>query len=814
MLSKKIKYSRITLLALATSFGVHAAPLDLANTPLFIGGSDTALLQLVMQRDNKLFFEAYPTYEDINRDGILDIGYKPAEIDYVGYFDSYLCYDSVASSHMHPVAINVDKKCASGWSGDFLNFLTMTRMDVIRSALYGGKRLTDTSTSTILRRAFVPPDFHAWGVEYNSPSIDNYDITEYSPLDQPTTGTRHLLVSNNKDFDDIPYLRIRLNSSQRIYEWVEKEGAQGDGAADLDIVVDVEVCKSGFPQSGCHRYPNDSLKPTGVLHEFGADESMYFSLLTGSYENNLRGGVLRNTMSAFSSEIDPNTGQFTSVDGLISSIDAIRIINNYTGTIQSDCPPIPRTMENGECSGWGNPLAEMMYEGLRYLSGQGSPTASFHTTGGLDESLGLPAPAWDDPYSQDQPYPACSIANQLVISDPTPSFDGDDLPGGYFGSFTDSSLGTLDVGGLADFISAQEPGVAGMKLIGQVGSQADRAPSPKLVSSLRDIRGLAPEEPHGQGSYYASSVAYYGHQHDIHPSADGEQTVSSYAMSIGSPVPTIDVDVQGTAVSFAPFARTIGYAGGTFAYADNNAIVGFTVLEQTPTSGAYRVAFEDKEQGHDNDMDAIATYSYTVVGNTIEMTVDSTYAVGSLIQHIGYSTLGTTADGVYLVVRDLDTPVEIDFDYLLDVPPGQSPGNGWNDSLPLPLNSTITFTADSTASSKQLEPPLWFAAKWGGFDDLNADGIAQQDEWDKNNDGLPDNYFSINNPGEMHEALREMFGRITEQAGGGAWRQNLSKQFCQRGMARRTDRLSYCRGWHRLYNRRLECERNYSATDT
>jgi len=771
MLCKKIKCCGATLLALAAMFGAHAAPLNLANTPLFIGGSDTALLQLVMQRDNKLFFEAYPTFEDINRDGVLDIRYKPDEIDYVGYFDSFLCYSSVSNSHMQPVTTSVNKKCASGWSGDYLNFLTMTRMDVIRSALYGGTRLTDTPTSTILRRAFVPPDYHAWGIEYTSPSIDNYDITEYSPLDQPNPGTRHLLVSNNKDFGDTPYLRVRLNSSQRIYHWVEKDGAQGDGAADLDIVVDVEVCKSGIPQSGCHQYPNGSMKPTGVLHEFGADESMYFSLLTGSYENNLRGGVLRTTMSAFSSEIDPNTGQFTNVDGLVSTIDAIQIINNYSGTTQSDCGRInTRPMANGECSAWGNPLAEMMYEGLRYLSGQGSPTAIFHTTGGRDADLGLPSPAWDDPYSQDQPYPACSTASQLVISDPSPSFDSDDLPGGYFGNFTDSSLGALDVGDLADFISINEPGVAGMKLIGQVGSQADGAPSPKAVSSFRDIRGLAPEEPHRQGSYYASSVAYYGHQNDIHLSAAGEQSVNSYAMSIGSSVPTIDVEVQGATVSFAPFARTIGDANGPWAsaYARTNAIAGFTIVELTPTSGTYRVAFEDEEQGADNDMDAVATYSYTVVGNSVEMTVDSTFAVGNYIQHIGYSTLGTTADGVYLVIRDLDTPADSDLDYILDVPPGQTPGNGWNDSLPLPTNSTRTFTADSNFSSQQLEPPLWYAAKWGGFDDLNDDGIAQQNEWDKDGDGLPDNYFSVSNPAEMLETLREVFSQITKSAGGGA----------------------------------------------
>jgi len=773
MLFRQFKNVIYALLSLCLLESVHATPLNLAQTPLFVGGSDTALLQLILQRDNKLFYEAYPSYQDINGDGVLDIRYKPDEINYSGYFDSNLCYTAVLDSYMKPIAINTDKKCAAGWSGDFLNYLTMTRMDIIRSALYGGKRLIDTPTSTVLRRAFVPMEYHTWGIEYTSLADDQYNISEYSPLDVPTSGTRHLLATNNKDFGDIPYLRVRLNTNQRIHEWVENDWIQGAGLADMDIVVDVEVCNPTYPQSGCMQFPNGEWKPVGLFHEFGADDSVYFSLLTGSYENNMQGGVLRKSMSSFTEEFDADTGQFNGTDGLVKTIDAIQILNNFINdrAEMADCGRInSRPMENGECSAWGNPLAEMMYEGLRYFSGQGSPTAMYYTDGGRDESLGLPAPTWDDPYSDDQPYAVCSSAHQLVISDPSPSFDSDDLPGAYFGSFSGSSLGTLDVGNLADFISANESGLPGMKLIGQVGTTGDGAPSPKLVSSFRNIRGQAPEEPHRQGSYYASSVSYYGHQNDIHPTVDGEQTVSNYTLAIGSPVPTIDVEVQGTTVSFAPFARTVGDHNGPWAhpYARTNAIAGFTIEELTPTSGTYRVAYEDEEQGAENDMDAIATYNYTVSGNQVEMTVESTTAGGNYIQHIGYAVLGTSADGVYLTVRDYDTPIDRDLDYVLDVPPGKTPGNGWNDGAPLPLISTNNFTADAASSAEQLESPLWYAAKWGGFKDLNDDGIAQKSEWDANNDGTPDNFFSVTNPSQMQETLRQVFTQITKKAGGGA----------------------------------------------
>ena len=68
-------------------------------------------------------------------------------------------------------------------------------------------------------------------------------------------------------------------------------------------------------------------------------------------------------------------------------------------------------------------------------------------------------------------------------------------------------------------------------------------------------------------------------------------------------------------------------------------------------------------------MDAIAFYEYQVVGNTVMITVDSSeYAAGCIIQHMGYIISGTTADGTYLVVRDMDTAEGSDVNYYLDTP--------------------------------------------------------------------------------------------------------------------------------------------------
>jgi len=754
---------------------VHAALLNLLDSPLFIDGSKTALVQLVVERDNKLFFEAYPTYEDIDGDGELDIRYKPDTIDYYGYFESTFCY-KYFNTRFKVTSRAVDKKCLvddASWSGDYLNYITMTRMDVMLRALYGGRRIIDSVQRTVLRRAFVPWENHTWGSEYTSVAVDGFDIREVSSLNLPTAGKRHHIATNNiVGKDDVPYLRIRQNRADRIWHWVDKERVQGDGVADFDFILDVEVCNEDFLEPACKIYPNGKYKPVGILHEYGENDQMYFGLLTGSYQNNLRGGILRKTMSSFArDEVNKKTGRFkVNTKGIIHTLDALQIPNEYVSqTVQTDCGWITdRTFRNGECRAWGNPVAEMMYEGMRYMAGYQAPTPMFvaieNSNNNMDEDLGLEAATWDNPYADNQPYSQCSSAYQLVISDPSPSFDGDQLPGSYFNNFTDSQLLGLDVGAVADIISLNEDELPGFKFIGQSGDNANSAPTPKNVTTFKTIRGISPEAPHRQGSYYAPSVSYFGHQTDLQPTIAGKQNVGNFTLALGSQVPTIDIKVNDADISFAPFGKSVrGCGRDTFPnYKPSNSIVNFTVEEITNTSGSFRVSFEDMEQGADNDLDALIRYEYAVVDDNVDFTVTSVSAAGCFQQHLGYTVSGTTADGVYLVVRDADTSPGNDVDYELDVPPGATPGSSWNDGTSLPLTSTIRFTPSTTPTAKALKSPLWYAAKWGGFDDTNEDSIPQKLEWDSNEDGEPDNYFKVTDPSKIAKTLRNTFNAISE----------------------------------------------------
>ena len=89
---------------------------------------------------------------------------------------------SILSGH---VGQESDSHGTDEWSGDFLNYLTMSRIDALRKVLYGGYRYVDTATETVLMRSYIPQDAHAWGKEYESITRDGYDIQDYTPLDLP-----------------------------------------------------------------------------------------------------------------------------------------------------------------------------------------------------------------------------------------------------------------------------------------------------------------------------------------------------------------------------------------------------------------------------------------------------------------------------------------------------------------------------------------------------------------------------------------------------------------------------------------------------
>src|SRR6187551_1828201 len=170
-------------LVVAASGNVQAALLVIADTPLFLNPAVPPLNMIIMGRDHKLYYEAYNDASDLNNDGVLDTKYKGYElkspapvsgsaesvykIDYFGYFDSYKCYTYTSGVWEPTGKVGAGKTCSGvQWSGDFLNYLTTSRIDALRKVMYGGDRSTDTATDTVLERSYIPQDAHSWGKDY------------------------------------------------------------------------------------------------------------------------------------------------------------------------------------------------------------------------------------------------------------------------------------------------------------------------------------------------------------------------------------------------------------------------------------------------------------------------------------------------------------------------------------------------------------------------------------------------------------------------------------------------------------------------
>ncbi len=231
--------------------------------------------------------------------------------------------------------------------------------------------------------------------------------------------------------------------------------------------------------------------------------------------------------------------------------------------------------------------------------------------------------------------------------------------------------------------------------------------------------------------------------------------------------PEFKFNVGGKTMTVIPFGRSVGPEPTTDPpglytvykapdkYQPVNDPLDFYVEELTATKAVFLVNFSDVQQGADFEMDAIIKYTIEVINDSqLHIEVVSDYAASSIIQHLGFVISGSDSDsdGLYLVVHDSDTTSDVNYylDYQL---------------LPLSTTFTKTFTPGKS-SAIFFKSPLWYAAKWGGFEDSNKnDKPDVQREWDVNNDGIPDNFFQVINPAQLQEQLLKAFNLILDRTG-------------------------------------------------
>jgi type IV pilus assembly protein PilY1 len=717
-------------LALQVIFGISEKALavvpekNLYQVSPFTSSSRTIpRVLIVLSKDYKMFLQAYNGLVDIDKDGRIDTGFNPTVI-YTGYFDPYSCYkyqgtvsrsgdpsgyflrsgptqdddsqealdqarstalgvggERVKAARSNPgICQSPHTNLGGNFSGNWLNFLTASRMDVIRKILYGGSRYVDETNKTFLEGSFVTRDSNTWGTDVladnrwlaETPMSVYYDISKYTPFPKPEIDSAHFFArvkntigSKTSNFPVFEYILNANNSvfsstqytgaNGRYFDWVLSEGPNPSNPLlksdvtkidndDVDkalksYTVRVQVCEPGNLGDGedCREYPNGQLKPVGLLQKNGENGNMYFGLLSGSYSDStrLKGGVLRNHISSISDSIDVNTGQIIK-DGLIWNMDTFRIAGaNNDGDVAENS-----SQHYQNTASWGNPIGEMLFEGVRYfarLSQKSNQTALTPTAAFLPSSevnynsyAGLPTSDNNATFLTDWkklptlPAGECSKPVILLISDVDSDSDGDTAVNGNNDLKMEvlpqiQAPETLPNFNLAQYLNTitNIEGVNDGRAFFYSTGERDNC-QPKTLTSLIEVNGICPYRPAYLGSYSSAAVAYFAHTHNF-GLMDRELGVDIYTVTMSPTFPALDFplfDEDGIVlkkITILPASLSSRYAESLrdriLSFLNYYILEWWVDAKGMPYHVRIKVNYEDITAGNDWDMDVMMDYT-------------------------------------------------------------------------------------------------------------------------------------------------------------------------------------------------------------
>ncbi|WP_345542090.1 pilus assembly protein [Variovorax defluvii] len=847
--------------------GLQAVPPNVSPDP------NLPMVMLNVSKDFSMFGRAYTDYEDLDFDGAVDYTFMPG-FKYYGYFDSTKCYTySTSNGRFSPsklATLEAGKYYCAGssesnstyWSGNFLNWATMSRMDVLRKILFGGLRSTDTTASTVLELSFVPRNSQAFVKFYNGGDLNR--LTPFNYSDGLTLCRRHQNPSGDSASQStslLPVIRTArgnyllwnmtevrtCNWTQEIsYTWktptvnfmtanyvgadpaktaTHKTGtppSPSNSGESNEYTARVEACVSTLiGDEHCKQY-GTNWKPQGLLNDFGESDNYgnkaakaEFALLLGSFDSNLDGAVLRKNMSEINDEVNQSTGQFLYLSGgtggIIQALSKLRLYgyNPNNGNYSQTCDS--RSIGNGNCPSWGNPIGEIVTEGLRYFAGK----SALYTGGTKDAEFSLPTPTWSDPLTATRSYSSgktraalygkntCRPLNMVTISSGVSTFDHDKV------EYAFSSLSTQSAASFTRSIGAQE-GIDGTtRLVGNTGVTGGNNDlcTGKNVGDLAVLTGLCPEAPNMKGTYLGAGAAYWGHVNRIRtdltvPSnANAEALkVRQYAVSMAGGSASIQIPVPGTSptryVYITP-ASLDSLISTSNPLAGN--LVDFKVLRRAAdgSSGSFLVLWQHYMLGEDQDQDMLGSIRYEIDSSQTPprlkiytQTLESD--TGSQVPFLfGYTLVGTGSDGFHAhSAINNGYAVDNDATYGTGQVAGGSASSNCNDPrkcVRFTRNGNDVYVFGETLKTYSMtgsldaviRDPLWYIAKYGGFKDSTTAPTGKPEavaKWDRKradgalcgganqpacSDGIPDNYFLARRPDLLEESLRQVFSDIT-----------------------------------------------------
>ncbi|SDX36998.1 pilus assembly protein [Marinobacter mobilis] len=830
---------------------------DFTLQPPVLTARETPLVMLGLSVDNQLFYKAYTDYTDIDSDGLLDTTYKGG-FDYFGYFDSKWCYDydetnKVFTPDVLATGPNGHSCDGSNWSGNFLNWATMTRIDILRRVLYGGQRSTDTDSGTILERAYIPSDVHAFAKVYSGSDINTLTPFSSAELTNGTLTICNVSSAHPYTSTSLPEMRLASGNYRRwsINEATQCQWDSGDNAPPSverlnERVVRVQACVAGkdADSADCKAYSNGTVKPVGLLQQYGDSGELKFGLISGSYENYVSGGRLRKNIGFIGSNPDPaldevsqSSGRFNAVDGIISSIDSLRIIgwNGSTYTEAYACGDFVISVDDFEsktkpCRDWGNPVAEIYAEAVRYFAGATAPTAAYSSGSDTTYIAALKDATWPaslgvNPLNANTACAACSI---IMISSGVGSFDGNELD-----SVADIEglSGVTDVAAKTDAVGVSEYGSFPQSfLIGDDSVAGNNNENllctSKTIAGLSKAFGLCPEAPALEGGFLIAGLANHAKTTDLRTDAGmtGRQSVDTYGVELSESAPKIDIKAGAGLISFLPAcqaAETNGNDWSPCSLFDVEVLKTERNAEGNIVSGTLLFYWEASSWGSDYDLDGAQVVSFCVGGSSSAcdsgFTDDRTGATydDSVVesgrvrftQGVAYSAAGRKMRFGIVVSGSEGNDGVGDW---LERPGGQNRndlcqlsflGDDGNPVMPIPNDTAAaeagctdsqndyaynpeddSYEPSATPGANVLTKPLLLAAKYGGFRDLDGSGdpsyngsVTDTREWDLVNnrtgangrDGVPDNYFYSSNPGLLAGQLQRIFASLVARTASG-----------------------------------------------
>ena len=479
--------------------------------------------------------------------------------------------------------------------------------------------------------------------------------------------------------------------------------------------------------------------------------------MTGSWGKNQSGGVLRASSHLGFVEVDPNDGKLKTpedtVGGIINTLDHFRISGYNFNDNQYD-----------NDKDWGNPLSEIYLEGLRYLAGKGVATNDADDTDGPDV-LKKNNKNWQSPINEQNWCSKCSI---IAISSGANSYDTDGL-----GEHGLVNTDETDMNAVTETNKVgTEEGLSGDYLISSTISDIVQCTG-KTVSSLAEVQGICPEAPSLKGGYHIAGLAYYARTNDFFPKSkesanptrpdevyfSGVQSINTYSVALSENAPRFEIPVDGGKISILPACEA-------YDTSESNKWSPCSMTDlrvesihydgKKLDSGSLMIVWEDATSGSDYDMDGIERLEFcvgpakcgddSVSSGKVRITTSVLQTDSPKKMRFGYTISGSD--------HDIDTDTGVHNIKL----PVSCPEN--NNCVAVDPNPPEYGGKGSIA--KLLENPLWYAAKYGGFETIDttkAETPALQ-SWDEDDNEIPDAFFKATNPALLESALDKILNKV------------------------------------------------------